>query len=119
MIIDNNNINNKGNGLLPLIWGPHLWKILHCMTFAYPINPTREDKENYKNFFIYLQYTIPCKSCGKSYGEFIKNGPLELTEEVLKNRETLTRWMYDLHNAINKKLGTNYCVSFEENKKKI
>jgi hypothetical protein len=111
MTIDNKNINN---GLLPLIWGPHLWKSLHCITFAYPINPTQEDKINYKNFFIYLQYVIPCKSCGDSYAKFINEGDVKLTDSVLENRATLTKWMYDLHNAVNNKLSINYDVSFKQ-----
>lgn len=33
------------------IWGSHLWFSLHSISFNYPLSPSIEDKNNYKNFF--------------------------------------------------------------------
>ena len=30
------------------IWGSHLWFSLHTISFAYPIKPTINDQNNYK-----------------------------------------------------------------------
>ena len=36
----------------PNIWGPHAWLFLHTITLNFPDNPTKEEKEKYKQFFI-------------------------------------------------------------------
>ncbi len=105
---------DKNAGLITKIWGGCLWVGLHSITFGYPQNPTDDDKKNYKTFFTSLQYTLPCKFCRESYSKFISSGEVELTDDRLKSRETLTRWLYDLHNKVNQKLGVDYKVSFED-----
>lgn len=100
-------------GLIPKIWGPPQWEVLHCITFAYPENPTDEDKDNYRTYFNSVGNVLPCSFCAKSYKEFIKSGSTELTDDVLKNRKNLTKWLYDLHNVVNKKLGITYNVTYE------
>ena len=102
------------NGLLPQIWGPPTWKALHCITFGYPNNPTKGDKARYKMFFKMIGYVLPCKSCRDSYINFIKNGDTKITSDVLKDRESLARWLYNVHQAVNKKIGINYNVKYED-----
>lgn len=110
----NYDMKNINNGLLPRIWGPHMWKSLHCISFAYPYNPTDDDKKKYKAFFESLSYVIPCSSCGKSYKSFIENGSTKLTDEVFISRNNLTKWVYDLHEAVNAKLCVNYGVTYDD-----
>lgn len=98
------------NGLLPSIWGPHMWKSIHCIAFNYPLYPTQEDKNNYKQFFKYLGYVLPCKSCAKSYREITSN----LDNNIFKSRNSLVKWTYDLHNTVNKKLNIIYRISFDD-----
>jgi hypothetical protein len=117
---------SKEHGLITKIWGPALWKSLHSITFAYPINPTAEDKTHYKNFFLNLGFVMPCKYCRDSYQKFIGIGfntskevnlePSinELNDAVLENRTTLTKWLYNLHNRVNDKLGVDYKISYED-----
>ena len=33
------------------------------MSFNYPINPTNQDKKNYREFILNLQNILPCKYC--------------------------------------------------------
>ena len=111
----NNNIDeNAHNGLQTKLWGPSLWTGLHSITFGYPLEPTDEDKKNYKSFFEQLKYVLPCKYCRDSYTEYIAKEPTKLTNEVLENRSTLTKWLYDLHNRVNNKLDTEYGTTYEE-----
>lgn len=105
---------NENNGLITKIWGPPLWTGLHCITFGYPINPTEEQKEKYKEFFTLVGDILPCKYCRESYKNFITTGNTKLTEEVLENRDTFTKWFYRIHEAVNKKLGVYYGVSYED-----
>jgi hypothetical protein len=106
---------NKNNGLITKIWGEHMWESIHCVAFGYPVEPTNEQKEQYKNFFIQIQYVLPCRYCRESYGQFITTeDDLILKESDLKNRESITRWTYRLHNRVNKKLGIDYKMTYED-----
>ena len=84
------------------VWGPHMWFTLHSITFNYPIKPTNDDKNNYKNFFIYLQNVIPCNICKKNYIRHLKEYPLD---NNLNSRVDLVKWMINLHNAVNGETG--------------
>jgi hypothetical protein len=84
------------------IWGPHLWFSLHTMTFNYPIKPTKEDKENYKNFFLSLKNVIPCSVCKKNYIRHLNEMPLD---KALNSRKDLVYWVIDLHNTVNGETG--------------
>jgi hypothetical protein len=45
------NLNNSNNGLITKIWGESAWIFGHSITFGYPINPSIEQRNNYKNYF--------------------------------------------------------------------
>lgn len=109
--IDDNNINN---GLITKIWGPALWTSLHSITFGYPVNPTKDQMHDYYNFFKLVGKIMPCKYCRESYQIFINEGNTKLTINDLKNRDSLTKWLYNVHNAVNDKLGVYYGVTFND-----
>ncbi len=122
-IIGGNNSNpetedNSNNGLISKIWGPGLWIGLHSITFGYPVKPTEEQQKNYKQYFILQGDVLPCKYCRESYKQITSSGKTKITDEVFKNRETITRWLYDVHEAVNKKLGVNYNITYEDVVKK-
>ena len=111
--------NDKNNGLITKIWGPAMWESLHCIAFGYPTEPTDEQKKNYKEFFSNLMHVLPCKFCRDSYKDFItKEEPTILKDCDMDNRESLTRWLYKIHNRVNLKLGINYNVSYDDIVKK-
>lgn len=85
------------------IWGKHVWKALHYIALGYPNNPTKEQKKDYKQFYILLKSVLPCKFCREHYIENLKNHPI--TNKNLKNKESLVKWTIDLHNLVNKQLG--------------
>lgn len=85
--------------MLPKIWGKNGWKFLHFVTLGYPINPTKEDKEHYYQYFHLLQYVLPCKKCGYNLGDHLEKYPL--TDEILSSRDKLVCWGIDLHNIVN------------------
>ena len=84
--------------ITPEIWGPHGWKFLHYLSFGYPENPTTEEKNNYKTFFISFQHVLPCSICAKHYSDNLLEYSLD---EALNNRESLIRWVIDIHNDVN------------------
>ena len=85
---------------MKLVWGHHVWKALHYISLGYPDNPTQQQKQDYKNFFLLLKTTLPCNLCRNHYEENLKELPL--TDKVLENRTNLIKWVIDLHNIVNK-----------------
>ena len=63
----------SGDGMLTSVWGPSMWHFLHIMSFNYPINPTPEDKTNYRNFILNLRYVLPCKYCRQNLTNNLKS----------------------------------------------
>ena len=105
--------NYKTNdGMQTSIWGPPMWHILHTISFNYPVKPTKEDQENYYNFFFNIQYVLPCKSCRDNLSIYLKKHPIN--SKILKNRESLSKYIYKLHENVNKKLDKNSGLSFED-----
>jgi hypothetical protein len=88
--------------MLTTVWGPAMWHYLHTMSFNYPVNPTNEDKKNYKNFILNLRNVLPCKYCRINLTNNLKKKPLLLCN--MKNRDTFSRYIYELHETVNKML---------------
>jgi hypothetical protein len=84
------------------IWGPHLWFSLHTITFNYPLKPTQDDKDNYRNFFNSMKNVIPCSVCKKNYIRHLNEIPID---QHLHNRKSLVYWVIDLHNMVNGETG--------------
>lgn len=93
----------SGDGMLTSVWGPSLWHYLHTMSFNYPNKPTSKEKKEYKKFMMSFQHVLPCRYCRINYKKNIKDVPLG--QKQLKNREAFSRWMFNLHEHINKMLG--------------
>ena len=87
----------------PTIWGPHLWKALHMISVGYPNEPSDEQKKNYRIFFENLYQVIPCSICSNNYKRHLKE--LQITDETMKNRQNLAKWVIDVHNIVNKEHG--------------
>ena len=102
---------NSGDGMLTAVWGPSLWHSLHTMSFNYPVKPTAQEKKHYRDFFMNLQYVLPCKYCRINLKKNYQMMPLKSCH--LKNREAFSRYVYNLHELVNKKLkkksGLSYC----------
>lgn len=84
------------------IWGSSMWFSLHTITMNYPNVPTYVDKQDYKNFFVSLQYVIPCSVCRKNYQRHLKELPIE---NALESRQKLVYWLIDIHNLVNAEIG--------------
>ena len=102
---------NANDGMISSVWGPAMWHYLHTMSFNYPVNPTIEDKRNYKCFVLNLQHVLPCKYCRMNLKTNFKQLPLKNSD--MENRETFSRYIYELHELVNrmldKKSNLTYC----------
>jgi hypothetical protein len=103
---------NSNDGMLTYVWGPALWHALHTISFNYPVKPTKEQKENYYDFFMNLKNILPCKYCRDNYEKNLKILPL--TVKTMKNRESFSRWLYEIHEIINKNLNKKSNLTYED-----
>ncbi len=101
----------SGDGMLTSVWGPSMWHYLHTMSFNYPVHPTQDDKKHYRNFMKTLVNVLPCKYCRINLKTNYKNLPLRKCD--MKNRESFSKYVYHLHELVNKMLkkksGLTYC----------
>jgi hypothetical protein len=102
---------SSGDGMLTTVWGNSQWHFLHTMSFNYPVNPTAEDKKHYRDYILNLRYVLPCKYCRINLANNLKKKPLKMCH--MASRETFSRYIYELHETINrmlnKKSNLSYC----------
>jgi hypothetical protein len=103
---------NSGDGMCTTIWGPPLWHVLHTISFNYPIKPSKDEMKYYYEFYNNLKNILPCRICRDNLVNNFKQLPL--TFSVLASRDSLSRWVYNLHELINKMLGKTSYLSYDE-----
>ena len=101
---------SSGDGMLTAVWGPSMWHYLHIMSFNYPVKPTQEDKKHYRAFILNLRNVLPCKYCRENLRRNLKAHPLRACD--MKNRATFSRYIYKLHEVVNKMLGKKSGLSY-------
>jgi hypothetical protein len=101
---------NSGDGMLTTSWGPAAWHFLHMLSFNYPVNPTQNDKKHYRDFIYNLRYVLPCKYCRINLTNNLKKKPLLMCH--MKNRATFSRYIYELHELINRMLNKNSKLTY-------
>ncbi len=101
---------DSNNGMLTTVWGPGTWHFLHTMSFNYPVNPSREDKRRYRDFIYSLRYVLPCGKCRKNLKRNLSELPL--MDRHMESRDTFSKYVYQLHEKINKMLGKQSGLSY-------
>ena len=94
----------------PIIWGPHGWEFMHYVSFGYPDNPSNKDKNDYKTFYYSLQNILPCEKCSENYKLNLIHDPID---NHLDSRDSLIKWVIDIHNKVNKETGEKV-LNYEE-----
>ena len=100
-----------GITITPDIWGPVGWKFIHFVALAYPQKPTEIQKTQYKTFFDSIKNILPCIICSNNYKKHLEELPL--SDEVLKDKESLVHWTIDMHNLVNEENGKKK-LTYEE-----
>jgi hypothetical protein len=100
----------SGDGMLTTVWGPGMWHFLHTMSFNYPVHPTKSQKTQYRNFILSLQYVLPCKHCRDNLTKNFKTFPLRMCD--MENRDTFSKYVYRLHEIVNKMLGKSSKLTY-------
>ena len=100
----------SGDGFLTTVWGPTFWHTLHTISFNYPVNPTNEQKQQYRDYILSLQNILPCGACRANLKTNLKHLPLKMS--VMKSRDTFSRYIYNLHEMVNKMLKKKSNLSY-------
>lgn len=96
----------------PKKWGSSGWKFLHTIAMYYPDEPTEMDRQHYKMFFLTLPHVLPCVACQEHLLEYMSRH-IHTFNHAFENRFTLTMWLIDVHNAVNKRLNKRI-VSYKQ-----
>lgn len=100
-------------------WGPFVWSILHALAERATniITPLYENDER-RAWIGLLQTTgpmLPCSDCRTHYTEWIASHPLSTLLTIPKEqmRDWIRRWLYNIHQDVNTRLGKTG-ITFEE-----
>lgn len=85
--------------LNPEKWGKYFWIGLNFIGYAYPENPSDEDKQNVKNYIMSLGKVIPCDRCRGNFVNHLQKLPLD--DIVLESRNNFINWLVNFHNEVN------------------
>ena len=95
------------------IWGPELWKILHCAAERIGSQSLKrlpqEEKRIWSGLLSSLRYTLPCPLCKKHYTQFSSTYPL-----TAMDRNTVRKWLFDLHQDANRHTDKHVEITLEE-----
>jgi len=85
------------------LWGPNFWTTFDFVAFNYPNRPSKEQQDTIRIFFETMAKVLPCETCKKEFGQLLKQFPL--SDTTLKDRDSLTHWLVNVHNQVNERLG--------------
>jgi len=80
------------------------------MSFNYPVKPTSDDKKHYIDFIKSLQHVLPCRHCRENLVNNLKLFPLKPCH--MESRAAFSRYVYGLHETVNKMLGKKSGLKF-------
>jgi len=102
----------SNDGMLTTVWGPSMWHVLHTMSFNYPVEPSCDEKHQYRDFVLRLRHVLPCGKCRKNLCKNLAKLPLTL--DHMKSRTTFSKYMYDLHELVNHMLHKTSGLTYAE-----
>lgn len=106
---------NSRDGMSTKCWGPVAWFHISCVARNYPVHPTKAQQKHYKLFFDNFFKTLPCGACRKNA---VKNlHEIGFHHKItFQTRETLSRAINRLHNAVNRMTGSGEEWTYEEHR---
>jgi FAD-linked sulfhydryl oxidase len=80
--------------------GRRTWQLLHSTADAFPVEPTQQEADGYKEFMLNMVSSFPCKSCADDAMGYLSSNPLDFSSRLDLQSTTCS-----LHNHVNGKLG--------------
>lgn len=90
------NISLSESQIPDFLWEYYLWKFIFSIAYGYPRKPNFQEIINYKRFFTYLQYVLPCNSYRKKYYSLYIQLPID---PYLTTTEYFFEWVIKIHNG--------------------
>lgn len=104
---------NSRDGMNVNFWGKILWSFLHTVSFSIdPIETSEETREQLHAFLMSLKYILPCKACRDNYAKNLEM--VDYNRDCLLNRKTFSMFVYRLHNCVNKMLGKDCHMTYNQ-----
>ena len=94
------------------IWGPELWTVLHSSAERIGSKSLSrlpgEELRIWSTLLSSLRYSLPCPQCKKHYTDYFSTHPMPQW-----NKDTMRRWLYELHQLVNEKTGKENVFTIE------
>lgn len=84
------------------VWGPCAWHLLHAISIGNNKEIKEKNKNSYIVFYKTFGYILPCAICKEHYKNLF--GIFHKINYELICREYMIKWVFDLHNIVNKNL---------------
>jgi hypothetical protein len=75
---------------------------MHVSGFHYPEQPTPEQREGAENWLLGIAWMLPCPRCRDHFSALLEECTLA---GIVKDRESLSRFLVRAHNDVNKRNG--------------
>ena len=101
-------------------WGPHLWKILHGLAESLGNQTVAFLATDEAHEVVFLLRDVdkimPCALCRSHYNNWRRGHPLEEIDRLRgpSLREGVKRWLYDLHEDVNKRNNITSNIPYEQ-----
>jgi len=90
-------------------WGPIFWRLLHALAErvgTVPMVGLRGDEVRaWKSLLTTMDKALPCEHCREHLKFYITNNPVAIPEDYTQIHEWIRRWIYNLHEEVNRRLG--------------
>lgn len=73
---------------------------MHFASFRFPESPTMQQSAAAARWIEDLAHMLPCPTCAEHWTEYVSQNPPSAF-----NRRTLSRYVFDAHNAVNRRIG--------------
>lgn len=95
----------------PEDWGKYFWFTGHAVSFYFPEDPTEEEQQAAKSFYLSWAYLLPCDTCCEEYSKLIYENEID---DHLSGPDALSRWFFNIHEKVNMRLGKSSNLTYEE-----
>lgn len=86
-------------------WGPNAWNFIHAVSYAYPEQASKAQREEMFKFLWYFARVLPCMQCREDFKTYLQRTLTKREQSsVFATRQSLVHFLVDAHNHVNRKL---------------